>query len=335
VRIALDLGGGPVQPVLTGALEAARKGGHELRLFGPEEALRAELSALGLSENKDLAIHDAPGVASPEDDPQAACRDREDLSVLQAAACAASGEAGALVSVAPPRLGAAAAAWHLKRLDGVLKPAAAALIPTRTKPALLLDIGATAECKPWHLLQFALMGSLYARSILERREPLVGILASGTPGTGPSELVREALPLLKYSGVRFGGPIQADEVFSGETDVIVTDGDTGEIVLNSLKGFADLHSLMLESSVGNSRIRRLGARLAAGAFADSKALGLGVGGGGTALLGIGGTGVLCRGTSESAAEAVATAAKLAGSDFRERLQRRLEDVKSGMETERA
>lgn len=335
MRIALDLGGGPFRPVLDGALAAARKGGHELRLFGPEEALRSELAALGTAENQGLAIHDAPGVVSGDEDAQAACRDRSDASVLLAAACAASGEADAFVTAAPVRVAAAAGLWHCKRLPGVLRPAAASLLPVSGGPALLLDAGAAADCKPWHLLQFALMGSLYCRFVLERRDPAIRVLTSGTSGSGPGELVREALPLLKYAGVRFEGPINSERLAAGGFDAVVADGERGEAVLGALRGFADLHSLMLESSVGKSPFRKLGAKLARGVFEDSAAFGRGIGGGGTALLGIGGTGVVCRANREGAAEAVETAARLANSEFRERLQQRLEDVKTGMQSERA
>ena len=335
MRIALDLGGGPIQPALAGALEAARKGGLELRLFGPEEALRSELAMLGASENQGLSIHDAPGVIGPDEDPQTACRDNVDASVLLAAACAASGEADAFVTVAPVRVAAAAGLWHCKRLPGVLRPAAASLLPVSGGPALLLDTGAATDCKPWHLLQFALMGSLYARCVMDRRDPVVRVLGSGTRGSGPGELVREALPLLKYAGVRFEGPINSESLAAGGFDVVVADGDCGEAVLGALWGFAKLHSLMLESSVVKSPFRKLGAALARGVFEDSAAFGRAIGGGGTALLGIGGTGVVCRATRDGAAEAVESAVRLSNSEFRDRVQRRLEDVKTGMQDERA
>ncbi len=335
MRIALDLGGGPIHPVLAGAIAAARTGEHELRLFGPEEAIRAELSILGSSENAQIAIHDAPGVVKTDEDPVAACRDRTDTSLINAAACAASGEADVLVSVAHPRVAAAAALWHFKRLPGVLKPAAACLLPSHKLPTLLLDVGSAGDYKPWHLLQCGIMGSIYVNTVLERNEPTVRILTSGTPASGPSELAREALPLLKYAGIRFKGAIDSAGITSGDTDVIVTDGDTGELVLGSLKGLADMYSLMLESGVAKNPIRKFGAMLVRPALKEAAAKGFGIGTGGTVLLGVAGTAVLCGGTSEEAAKAVETAVKLEGSEFRKRLQKRLEDVKTGMETQGA
>jgi len=147
--------------------------------------------------------------------------------------------------------------------------------------------------------------------------------------------VREALPLLKYAGVRFEGPINSESLAAGGFDVVVADGDCGEAVLGALRGFAKQHSLMLESSVVKSPFRKLGAALARGVFEDSAAFGRAIGGGGTALLGIGGTGVVCRATRDGAAEAVESAVRLSNSEFRDRVQRRLEDVKTGMQDERA
>ena len=335
MRIALDLGGGPIHSVLAGAIAAARTGEHELRLFGPEEAIRAELAVIGSSENAQIAIHDAPGVIGISDDTAQSCRDRKDTSVLNAAACAASGEADAFITVAPTRIATAAALWHFKRLPGVLKPAAACLIPSREHRTLLLDVGSASECKPWHLLQFGLMGSLYARSVLDRLEPSVRILSSGTPASGPSELVREALPLLKYAGLRFEGPIEPHAISEGQADVVLTDGDTGEILIGAIKGLADHYSIMLESSVGKTTLGRIGALLADKALKEAAAEGFGIGKEGTALLGVAGTAILCGGTREEAAAAVDTAAKLERSVFRKRLQKRLADVKTGMETQGA
>ncbi|PCI40477.1 MAG: hypothetical protein COB53_01040 [Elusimicrobia bacterium] len=335
MRIALDLGGGPIHPILAGAIPAARTGEHELRLFGPEEAIRAELTSLGYSENAQVVISDAPGVVGADEDAQAACRDRNDVSVINAAACAAAGEADALITVASERIAVAAALWHFKRLPGVLKPAAACLIPAANRPTLFLDVGSAGNCKPWHLLQFGLMGSIYAKTVLEIHDPSVYLLSSSSPASEQSELVREALPLLKYAGVRFEGAIDARVISQGKADVVVTDGDTGNILIGALRGLADHYSIMLESNVGKGPVRRLGAALVRSALTEAAVSGFGIAAGGIALLGVAGSTVLCGGTPEEAAAAIETVAKLEGSEFQKRLHKRLSDVKTGMETKGA
>lgn len=339
MRIALDLGGGPISPVLAGALAAAGTEGHELRLFGPEAAIRTELAALGRSENEVIAVYDAPGVLDPAADFARACRESTDVSILNAAHCVVSGEADALVSVCGPRAAAAAALWHIKRLPGVLKPVAACLLPSAGLRTLFLDCGASSDCKPWHLLQSALIGSLYARVVLERREPTVRILASdGTSSppdqipAGAAEIVREAAGLIKYAGIRFEGTIEAASIARGIADVVVTDGDTGSMVWGSLRGLADLYRIMLESSGKKSPFRKFAVALARPVLRETEASTLGIGMGGTAILGVAGTVVLCGKTPEEAAAAVNTAVKLERSEFRKRLQARLADVKTGMET---
>ncbi|MFH1725937.1 MAG: hypothetical protein ABII00_15115 [Elusimicrobiota bacterium] len=372
MRVAVDAAGaGSFRCIVEGALRAAREEGHEVLLFGPEEALRGELRLLGadgdgatdrgitrgsvteplceemplpdavgkrpaseaLGAASGISVHDAPNVVSADEDPSAACREKPDASVMRAAESVADKRADALVSVAEPAVVVAASLWHMKRVRGVLKPALACPLPSRGGSSLLVDAGACIECKPWHLLQFALMGAVYAHRAGGIARPSVRMLVAGTVEGGGGELVREALPLLKYSGIDFRGTMRADEIPTGAADVIVTDGATGDIIVRLMRGLSDAYSEMLKSEIGSGLAARMGGTLARGALRRVETAQGAIGAGGEPLLGVGGPAVLCRdpGGHEAVASAIRTAARLAGSDVHERLQERLDDIKSSME----
>src|SRR3990170_4476313 len=155
------------------------------------------------------------------------------------------GEAAALFSAG--HTGATVVAAHnaFGMLPGVDRPALAVTIPTRRHPAVLLDVGATVECRPHHLLQFAVMGSVYARVSLGLSSPRVGLLSIGEEETKGNELTREAHRLLKASLLGFIGNVEARDVYSGDADVIVCDGFTGNVALKISEGLVDTVEALL------------------------------------------------------------------------------------------
>lgn len=333
MRVALDAPAGAALAALAaGAAQACREG-LEVELVGPADAVRAELARLGAPAPAGLSVADAPGVIGPEEDPQAACREKPDSSVMRAAEAAASRRCDAFVAVAAPAAAAAAALWHLKRLRGVLKPALAVPLTFGGRTTLVLDAGSAPDCKPWHLLQFALMGSLYAKRILGVADPSVRLLAVGAGATLGGELVRETVPLLKYAGVRFDGPLESSEVARGSCDVLVADGLSGAVLVGALAGLSSVGFQMLESDLSDGVASRLARRLGAGAFSRARERSRGPAAAGAPLLGVGGAAVVCRDPSDprAVAESLLTAKVLASSGLAGELQARLEDMKSGME----
>ena len=333
MRIALDCpADGALGSFAAGAARAAREG-LEVELVGPAEALRAELERLGLGLGGPLSIVDAPASIAADADPTAACREKPDCSLMRAAQSVAEKRCQAFVTAAAPTAAAAAALWHLKRLRGVLKPALALPLATARGRTVLVDAGACLDCKPWHLLQFALIGSLYARALHAVAEPVVRLLAAGRGATMGGELARETLPLLKYAGVRFEGPIAAEEAFLGGSDVIVSDGLSGAVLSGAARGLSGVQFEMLESEFAGSAVLRFARRLADGPFARARGRSRGPAAPGAALLGVGGAVVVCREPADpdAVAETLRAAKALAESDLAAQTQARLEDMKSGME----
>ena len=164
----------------------------------------------------------------------------------------------------------AAASYKLGRLDSVERPAIATMIPTAESEFVLLDGGATPECKPLHLLQFAIMGHIYAREMLGRKQPRVGILSNGSEEMKGTEITREALRLCKEADLNFLGYVESRDLFEDKVDVAVTDGFVGNIVLKTVEGMGTGFTRLLKRALTANPLRQLGAALAKGAFRSIK-----------------------------------------------------------------
>lgn len=333
MRVALDAPAGAALAASAAGAALACREGLEVELVGPADAVRAELARLGTAAPAGLSVVDAPGVVGPEEDPATSAREKPDSSLMRAAEAAASRRCDAFVTAAAPAAAAAAALWHLKRLRGVLKPALAVPLTFGGRTCVVVDGGACLDCKPWHLLQFALMGSLYAKRVLGIADPSVRLLASGVGATLGGELARETVPLLKYAGVRFEGAVDASAVSRGACDVVVADGLSGAVLVGALSGLSSVEFQMLESDLAGSAVSRLARRLGAGAFSRARERSLGPAAAGAPLLGVGGAVVVCRNPSDpsAVAKALLNAKELASSGLAGEIQTRLEDMKSGME----
>ena len=175
-----------------------------------------------------------------EETPVAALRRKPGASIKVAAEVVARGDASALFSAGHTGATVMAAHGAFGLLPGVDRPALAATIPTRRRPAVLLDVGASVECRPRHLLQFAVMGNMYARIGLGIEAPRVGLLSIGEEATKGNELTRDAHQLLKAAPLNFIGNVEAGDVYSGEADVIVCDGFTGNVALKISEGLVGM-----------------------------------------------------------------------------------------------
>jgi glycerol-3-phosphate acyltransferase PlsX len=339
LKIALDAVGGDLGagPNVQAALRAAKELGCEIVLVGPTQAIGTELSNNGASPaQRGLELVPA-GEAVPMDaDPVRWCREKPDCSIMTAAKLVAEGRADALVSAGHSGATVTAALWHLKRMPGVLKPAIAAPLPTLKGVSVLLDAGANPDCKPWHLLQFGAMGALYAKQLLGAPEPSIGVLSSAEEDSRGSDLVRDSIVLLRTSGLRFVGPVDARDVFRGAADVLVCDGFVGNVALKTAEGLASALFGLLETDMRSDLRSKLGKRLLGPGFERVKKRLSDDEVGGAPLLGVGKTTVVAHGRSSAKAlfNAIRVARDLASSDLDAKLKSELEKMKSNVELSR-
>jgi glycerol-3-phosphate acyltransferase PlsX len=257
--IALDAMGGDHMPeaAVEGALEAQRQG-VEVVLVGDEARLASALRAMGGT----LELHHAPDVIAMDED-ATDVRRRKDASIVRAMQLVKMGEASACVSMGHSGATMAAALLFLGRIDGVERPAILAQIPSDTGFVALLDVGANAECRPAHLQQFAVMGSIYARTIMGKAAPKVGLVSIGEEEEKGNALVKATHALLKATpGIDFYGNVEGRDLFKGTTDVMVTDGFTGNVMLKLAEGEAKVLFAWIRAALtGGSLATKLGAAL--------------------------------------------------------------------------
>jgi glycerol-3-phosphate acyltransferase PlsX len=225
-RIAVDAMGSDRDPgeIVAGAL-AARAEGIEPILFGD-----ASVDAHGLE------FHETTSVIEMGDSPAEAVRAKPESSLVQAVRAVAEGRADAVVSAANTGAMLAAGLFELRRIPGVLRPAIAVPIPGRRGPSVLLDCGANADARPEHLVQFAAMGCVFAEEILEVRNPEIRLLSIGEEPEKGNQLTLEAHELLAASDLNFKGNTEGRDILAGASDVVVTDGFTGNVTLKLLEG---------------------------------------------------------------------------------------------------
>lgn len=244
-RIALDAMGGDHAPseTVAGAVDAVSRG-VDIVLVGDQELLEKELE----KHDTDLPIVDAPDVIGMGDDPARALRERPQASIAMCARLVASGDAGGFVSAGSTGAAMAAAAIIMGRVPGVTRPAIATIFPTSGTPTLVLDSGANPEVKAEQLAQFAVMGSVAARVLLDADPARVGLLSIGEEKGKGRDLERAAYDLIAASPVEFVGNIEGRDVATDKVDVIVTDGFTGNVFLKATEGTASLiNSYVLEA----------------------------------------------------------------------------------------
>lgn len=313
MRIAIDVMGGDDGPssIVDGALVAARHLQAGLLLVGPRGVIEAQLARHPRASSLDLRILDTPEWVGMEEGAAAALRRKPRASIRLAAEAVRDGEAAALFSAGHTGATLMAALGACGRMPGVDRPALATIIPTRKRPAVLLDCGATVECRPQHLVQFAVMGSAYARMALGCDSPRVGLLSVGVEEGKGNELTREAHQRLKSAPVAFAGNIEGRDVYAGEVDVIVCDGFTGNVTLKISEGLVDTVEHLLHAELTATFGTRVGYLLSRQAFRRFRRRVDASEYGGAPLLGLNGLCVVGHGRSSPKAvrNAVAMAAR--------------------------
>ena len=327
IWVAVDAMGGDEAPrsIVDGALAAARHFDLGVALVGPPAVLQPEIARHPDVASDRIRLVDAADVVAMEDAPSAALRRKPNASIRVAADLVARGEAAALFSAGHTGATVMAAHSAFGMLPGVDRPALAATIPTRRHPAVLLDVGASVECRPQHLLQFAIMGSVYARVLFGPDSPRVGLLSIGEEATKGTELTREAHRLLKTAPISFIGNVEARDVYSGTADVIVADGFTGNVALKISEGLVETMEALLEEELSSTVTLRVGSLLTRRALRRFKRRVDYSEYGGAPLLGVAGVAIVGHGRSSAKAvrNAIAMAYRFAAQRFIQRVEQNI------------
>ena len=310
--IAVDAMGGDLGPsvVVPGAIEAARQTGAKILLVGNEAILDGELNRLSPS-GVDLEIVHAPEVAGMDEKPSDILRRKKNASIQVACRLVRDGAAQGVVSAGHSGASVACGMFIMGRIPGVERPALASLLPTEKEPVVLLDVGATVDCKPYNIFQFGLMGDAFAREILNKESPRVGLLSIGEEeGKGNSQ-VKEAYELFKMAqNLNFSGNIEGRDLFTGEMDVAVCDGFVGNVALKLSEGLGLSLSRVLKRELLNSGfLPKLGSLLAKSAFRRFAKVVDYAEYGGAPLLGLQNISIVCHGRSN--AKAICNATRMA------------------------
>ena len=239
--IAVDAMGGDHAPgeIVRGALRAVNEHGIAVTLVGRREVVEAELRSAGAATPDLINVVDAREVIEMNEHPANAVRAKRDSSLVSSCALVAGGEAGAVVSAGNSGAMLAAALFTIKRVPGIARPAIGASFPSDAGQTFILDVGANTDCKPEWLAQFALMGDIYARTMLGIAAPRVALLSNGEEAEKGSELVQAAHPMIKALPIDFIGNVEGKDIFRGGCDVVVTDGFTGNVVLKVAEGIGE------------------------------------------------------------------------------------------------
>jgi len=326
MRIAIDAMGGDAGPsvIVDGALVAARHQQVGLLLVGDAAAIEAELArhpVASLFRRLDIVVVDAPERVEMAEGPAQALRRKPRASIKVAAEAVRDGRADALFSAGHTGASVMAAHAAFGLLPGVDRPALATIIPTRKTPAVLLDAGATVGCRASHLVQFAVMGSAYARVALGLEAPRVGLLSIGEEETKGTDLTREAHRLLKDAPIRFVGNLEGRHVYAGDADVIVCDGFTGNVTLKLSEGLVETVESLLHDELAATFGGRVGYVLSRQAFRRFRRRVDYSEYGGAPLVGLDGLCIV--GHGRSSAKAVANAVTMAVRAVNENLVQRL------------
>ena len=311
IRIAVDVYGGDNAPgcVIDGALEALRAMDDVSILFcGAQAEVEGLLNGREYDAQR-VSIVDAPDIITNHESPTLAIRRKLNSSMVRAMDLVKKGEADAVVTAGSTGAALAGGIFRMGRIRGIDRPALGPVLPTSGEhPVILIDCGANADCKPDYLVQFALMGQAYMKGVMGIANPKVGLLNVGAEDEKGNELCKAVFPLLKdHPGVNFYGNVEARDVLTGVVQVIVCDGFSGNILLKSTEGAAQLIFGKLKKGLMSSVRSKLGALMVKPALKTVKHELDYAQYGGAALLGVKGALVKAHGSSKGHAYACAIA----------------------------
>lgn len=323
MKISLDAFGGDYAPDVNigGALEFLKESQAEVVLTGDEKQIKARLK----KSHPRLTIHHAPDVIDMAEKASAQLRNKKDSSMYKCVELVANGEAQACLSAGSSASFMALSVLLLKRLHQVERPALVTPLPTLKAPTYCLDMGANVDCKPVHLVHFALMGHAYAQVIKGIAKPRIGLISNGEEESKGNELTRETHLLLKgISEINYAGYCEGRDIFTGEYDVIVCDGFVGNVILKTAEGLGEAIIHLLKESFSSSLAGKIGYLISRRALKPLKKKLDYAEYGAAPLLGVGGVSLICHGRSN--ATAIKNALHMAEKSAEEKLVTRLNEA---------
>jgi glycerol-3-phosphate acyltransferase PlsX len=320
------------RPEIEGAILAARNYDVKVLLVGPESLLRAELRRHLSSNWLNVEVVNATEVIGMNEKAVKAVRSKRDSSMRVGLRLVREGKAAGFVTAGNTGAAMATAKMVLGPLPGVDRPALAAVFPnSEGNASILLDVGANVDCKPHNLEQFAIMGEIYARSILGKQRPRVGVLSIGEEESKGNELTRAAHELLKRLPLNFMGNVEGRDLYNGKMDVIVCDGFVGNVALKISEGLVNTVSYLLKESLKATITSQVGFLLSRRAFSDFKKRLDYSEYGGAPLLGVKGACIVSHGSSNSNAikNAVRVAAEFANANLNQKIEAGIAETRNG------
>lgn len=313
MKIAVDAMGGDYAPgvVVEGlAIALTDFPEYDFVLVGHAEKLVFYLEKYGIASHPRVTVVHAPSVCEMSEPSAISLRAKRDSSITVCARLLKEKKVDAMVT--PGHTGATVAATKVlvRTLPGIDRPALAASLPAREGRFILMDAGANPDCTPVNLVQFAVMGEIYAQYLFHLERPRVGLLSVGGEDIKGCELTKESFRLLEDVPINFIGNVEADVVFEGASDVLISDGFAGNVLLKGVEGLAKSTMFWLKRVLTKNALRIVGAILAKNAFRELKAFGDADDIGGAPLLGINGICIIGHGSSSP--KAVRNAIRVAG-----------------------
>ncbi|HNR01159.1 MAG TPA: phosphate acyltransferase PlsX [Anaerolineaceae bacterium] len=309
MSIVLDAMGSdqfPIPEIQAAATLAAE--GEKVILVGKTDLIEKKSNehAINLSG---IEIADAPDIVEMDDKPVESFKKKPNNSMSVGMTLVKEGKAEAFVTAGNTGAAFFNAVMILRKLTGISRPALAAIIPVKNGKCVFMDTGANADCRPDFLLEFAVMGSVYAGIVFSKENPKVALLSNGEEATKGNQLVKDAFPLLAKSGLNFVGNVEPKEIFAGNVDCVVTDGFSGNVFLKSSEAVAKLITDTLKTSIMSSLRNKIGYFFIKPAIADLKKMMDPSETGAAILLGVNGLAFIGHGRSD--ARALVSAVKLA------------------------
>jgi glycerol-3-phosphate acyltransferase PlsX len=325
IKIAVDAMGGDSAPhsEVLGVVQAVQEYSVGVILVGDENRLKEELRRYRAGNLSIEVIH-ASEVIGMNEAVSTAIRKKKDSSIRVAAKLVRDGKADGVVSAGNTGACMAIAKLVIGALSTVDRPALAAVMPTaRSRPVVLVDVGANVDCKPNHLTQFAIMGEIFSRSVLGNSRPRVGLLSIGEEESKGNELTKEVYRVLKAAPLNFIGNVEGRDLFRGDVDVVVCDGFIGNVALKLSEGLTEMLTWMLKKDLSTYLSSQIGALLSRKAFGNFKTRVDYSEYGGALLLGVRGIVIICHGRSP--AKAIKNAIRVAHECCTSRVNQKIED----------
>lgn len=332
MKIAIDAHGGDfgLSPNIKAALKASKELSCELILVGREDEIRREFKTLGyLSLPPKIKIVNSSQIIEMGKEPVEECRNKPNSSLVVGCELVSENRADAFISAGNSGAVMVSSLMKIGRIKGISRPAIAIPFPTKKGTSLILDVGANTEVRPFNLVQFAIMGSVFYKNILGKENPTVGILSIGEEDTKGNSLVLETIPLLKNTPhINFIGPVEGRDIPEGRSDIVVCDGFVGNIVLKLSEGIAKVFKEFLFEEISKSIRAKIGALLLKNVFKKFKEKTDPQRIGGALLLGVNGVVVICHGNSTEYAifNAIKTAIETVEKRVIEKTKADIEDI---------